>query len=193
MAEFNRRIEKTISHEYSPAERKAITQDVVDFIRKRTREKKQDKDGKLMRGYSKAYKESNVFEEAGKSKVGPANLTLTGDMLDEMTSLKGAVGKIAFGYTSKSTELGKVEGHVTGLLGKTQTKPRDFLGISNNALTNILKKYPIKNKEEREGRAKLVNLITDLSKKEAEKQANTLIANGIIAREIAEEVIDERY
>lgn len=144
---------------YSPRERKAIAQDVIDFIVERT-ENGHDKSGKRFPGYSKSYKESLDFKNAGKtSKV---DLTLSGEMLSEIDLLTQRNGSITVGYDAGDTELnGKVEGNRKGTYGKkkaNKSKARDFLGLSKTALQNILKKYPLGDTPAKEAK-RLANLV----------------------------------
>ncbi len=180
-----------ISKDYSPSERAAITQDVVDFIRKRT-DKGLDKNNKPFPGYSKSYKTSNEFKEAGKS--GKVNLKLSHDMMNDLDGLNSKNGEIVYGYESSSDQLGKVTGNILGTYGNKSAlrgKKRDFLGISRTDLNNILSNYPLKDKDARANRTILINALSMLSEIEAKKQASQMVVEGLITREAVEAYFEE--
>ena len=138
-----------VPDDYSELERKAIASEIIDFIVERT-QKGFDKDGQKFKGYSKAYQESLDFKIAGKSSK--VDLTLTEEMLNELKLIKTTKGKIEIGYDGRRNALnGKVEGNRLGTYGnkKPVTKGRDFLGITDTQLKNILKQYPLLNEQER--------------------------------------------
>jgi hypothetical protein len=102
-------------------------QRVVDEIVTRTREKNIDKNGRSMGTYSKAYKESLVFE-IYKSPGQKVDLTLTGEMLESLNANNTAFTIVV--NLEGDNNRGKAQGHITGKLGKTgKAKPRDFLGL----------------------------------------------------------------
>lgn len=188
MAKFKRKITEKVSSKYTAAERKAITQDVVDFIRKRT-DKGKDKNNKSFPSYSKEYKSSTTFKESGKSSK--VNLKLTEDMMNDFDGLSSSKGEIAYGFKANSDELGKAEGNVLGTYGqKTSTgKKRDFMGITKGDLSKILSRYPAGKAESKE-RATLINALSGLAKKEAEKQAGAMVAAGTVTEEVAKEFLE---
>lgn len=195
MPKFKPVIEKRISSKYSDEERKAITRDVVSFIRKQTASGK-DWHNNDFKAYKSTYSKSTVFKESGKSPT-KVNLKLTGDMLDDIGGLEGSTGRIRFGFGdgASSESLGKAEGHVTGKLGANTTgRTRDFLGISRDNLRNILNRYPLDDMEAREDRTRIVNLIADLSSKSvvADKVAGE-IALGTIAASEAAALVAEKF
>lgn len=115
----------------------AIAEEIINYIVKRTREDGLDKDGKKLKNYTKAY--------ADKKGVGVSDvdLTLSSEMLDALDYVvKGRTLRI--GYTKADAKLnGKVEGNITGSYGKDPDprKARDFLGIDDSTLEDILAKY----------------------------------------------------
>jgi len=136
----------TLPKKLKPKQRLAVATEVIDYIVKRTRELNRDKDGKKFAGsYSKEYKKSLDYKNAGKPKSGrPINLTLSSEMLDSLKLLDHKSNKITIGYDSGNSKLnGKVEGNRKGTYGnKKQVAPkRDFLGISGKQLTKILSKH----------------------------------------------------
>lgn len=118
-----------------------IAREVIEFIKERTA-KGVDKNNKKFKGYSKPYKNSLEFKVAGKtSKV---DLRLSGEMLAELELLTDRAGSITIGYDATDKKLNeKVEGNIKGTYGqkKSTGKARDFLGIKEKDLNNILKKY----------------------------------------------------
>ena len=62
--------------------------------------------------------------------------------------------KHQIGFESGYDGLGKVEGNVLGTYGNSKpvTKGRDFLGLTKDELNNILKNYPLNDKQERKDR-----------------------------------------
>lgn len=157
------RINIPIPKGYKPIERKAIAQEVIQFIVDRTKSGK-DKDGRNFKGYTKEYKESLTFKLGGKSSS--VNLTLTGEMLGELDLLNQSNGNLRIGYDKGREALnGKVEGNREGTYGqkKQVTSPRDFLGLSSSALNKILKKYPLHNdKKRKESTTKAINTLVDV-------------------------------
>ena len=127
--------------DYSKEEREAIAIEVIERIVKRTKAGK-DKDGEAFAKYSKAYKDSLNFKNAGKSSS--VDLTLSGDMLDSISILSNRGGKVVIGFEKDSEENGKADGNIRGTYGQEKRvgPKRDFLGISENELDAILSKYP---------------------------------------------------
>jgi hypothetical protein len=150
-----------INPKYNKEQREAIAQEIIDYMIDRTLKSK-DKNNRNFKPYSKEYKQSLDFKNAGKtSKV---NLTLSGDMLVSMDLLNSRKGSITIGYQKGSEENDKAEGNIKGTYGSTrktkidpktgkrvprQIKKRDFLGISGNDLrSKILSKFPLTRKED---------------------------------------------
>lgn len=131
---------------YNVQERKVIAQELIDLIVKRTREKNIDKNGRPFKKYSKAYKESLDFKNAGKSGS-RVDLTLSREMLNELDYLSGRDGQITVGYEKDNDRLnGKVEGNRKGTYGKTARSgrvPRDFLGLPESEINKIIRKYSL--------------------------------------------------
>lgn len=127
--------------DYSVEEREAIAIEVIDKIIKRTKQGK-DKDGATFAPYSTEYRNSQNFKNGGKS--GAVNLVLSGDMLDSISILKNAAGKVSIGFDKGSAENGKADGNIRGTFGHSKTvgPKRDFLGISDDELETILRRYP---------------------------------------------------
>lgn len=154
-----------IPKKYRPEERKAIAQEVVDFIVERTLSGK-DKDNINFKPYSKSYVKSLDFKIAGKS-ASNVNLKLSGDMLASLKPLTHRSGSITVGYEAGDENNGKAEGNIKGTYGnKKQVAPkRDFLGIKEGTLRNkILKNYPLTSPEKRLERVAAVQLAEEAAK-----------------------------
>jgi hypothetical protein len=141
MGKFKPYFEIDLPKEYSPEERRAIAAEIIDSLITRTEDGK-DKNGKGFKSYSDEYKKNK-----GQSNV---DLTFSGDMLSAIELLSQKSGKIRIGYQPDYEGVGKVEGNVLGTYGQSnpkKTKPRDFLGVTDKELKNILSNYPIDDKQ----------------------------------------------
>ncbi len=169
-----------IKKDYSPAERIAIAEDIIEQIVKRTQKMNLDKNGQPFPKYSKNYKESLDFKIAGKSG-GNVNLTLSGDMLTELDLISHRAGELLIGFENGSEENAKAEGNIKGTYGqkhKIRGKKRDFLGITKTEKDNILKKYPLKDIE---ARKKTVD-IAEKARKIAEKATTPTMSSTVFDR-----------
>jgi len=137
------KIKIKIPKEYNPAERVALSIEIIDQILERTSRGK-DKDGNDFAEYSKGYKSSFDFKLAGKGKK--PNLKLSGEMLNALTLLNHSSGSVTIGYEKgDSFNNDKAEGNIKGTYGKKKADPskeRDFLGVSSSELKDIIEKYP---------------------------------------------------
>lgn len=152
-------------NDYTKVERKAIGQDIIDFIVEKT-QKGYDKDGHRFKGYSTSYKESLDFKIAGKG--GTVDLTMTEEMLNELKVIRTKRGEIEIGFDGRRNKLnGKVEGNRLGTYGNKRrvTKGRDFLGIKSTPLKDILKDYPLLDDQERLERVLKVTRATEAGEK----------------------------
>lgn len=134
-----------IPNDYSPLEREAISERIIEFVIKRTQESK-DFEGNRFPKYSKAYKNSLDFKIAGKT--GKVDLTLSGEMLNSIVKLNDRAGSITIGFEDGDPNNGKAEGNIKGTYGSSVPNPakaRRFLGISDNDLDDILSEFPIEN------------------------------------------------
>ena len=122
---------------YRPAQREAIAQAIVDFIRMRTLAENTDKRNRSFGDYTEAY-----AEQKGSSTV---NLSATGDMLENLQVLRVYTDYIMIGYSSDYDGMGKVEGNRLGTYGNDVpvTAPRDFLGITQGDLNYILADFDL--------------------------------------------------
>lgn len=137
MAQMKTRIE--LPKGLSPNDREIILEEVVDFIKKRTRKGK-DKDNRSFAAYSKEYKQSLDFKNAGKSGS-KVNLVLSGDMLAALDVLSHRNGSGFIGYESGTEENSRAEGNIKGTYGQRKPisgKKRDFLGITEKDLEKVL-------------------------------------------------------
>ena len=133
-----------VPKELSDEDKLALSEDVIEYIRKRT-EANKDNTGKRFKynEYSKSYAKSLDFKIAGKS-AGDVNLTQTGDMLADIETLKIKDGEIRIGFERGSESNAKADGHITGWQGRSKVK-RPFLGFEGSKekkeLDNIIKKH----------------------------------------------------
>jgi hypothetical protein len=141
MATEWQRFTVTIPKGLDAGDREVLADDIIEFIRDRT------KDGKSWRnrdlpGYSDSYANSLNFKIAGKSK-NDVNLTQSGDMLGALTLLDNKDGKLVIGYEKGSQENAIADGNIRGTYGKDkQVGPkRDFLGITKADLSRILENF----------------------------------------------------
>lgn len=113
---------------------------IVEKIVDRTLKGK-DKDGQRFPGYSKSYKESLDFKNAGKS-ASNVNLELSGDMLAALQVLKEGKTYIDVGFEEDTPENARADGNIRGTYGKqrgSKAKARNFLGISDDELRKLIK------------------------------------------------------
>lgn len=125
---------------YSAEEREAIALEVIEKIIKRSKSGK-DVNGESFPALSKPY--AKYKGKIAGSRA--SNLTLTGDMLDSIEILTNRSGKVIIGYENGSNENAKADGNIRGTYGSnTPNKKvaREFLGINESELSNILSKYP---------------------------------------------------
>lgn len=155
------RVKIEIPPVYGPTERRAIAQDIVDFIVERSKDGR-DKNNRPFAGYSKEYQESLDFKIAGKSKS--VDLTLSGDMLGALDLLAHRKGEVVVGYQKGTDENGRADGNIRGTYGNSRPvgPARDFLGITKKDLKTILAKYPVAKSGPR---AELVTRAQDLSRR----------------------------
>lgn len=148
-----------ISKRYSSEEREAIAFELIDKILKRTN-KGIDKNGNRFPSYSSSYSGSLDFKIAGKSKNN-VNLKMSGDMLSDLQLLSHDKGELVIGFENGSESNAKAEGNIKGTYGQTKStgKKRDFLGVQDKELREVLSKYPLQDFEKRQER---VNNINDL-------------------------------
>ena len=165
-----------IAKGYSPIERRAISQAVIDEIVERSK-RGIDKNGIRFVKYSKSYINSPEFKAAGKTTS--VNMSLTGDMLAAIEDLKARSGKVTVGYESKSSfENEKADGHITGNVGKK----RDFLGLPESAVSKILTRFPLVDTLAKT-RKRLREIFTVLGAKEAAKVAATTEIGRLLLEE----------
>ena len=123
------------------AKAEAIGQELIDLMIERTTEKSKSVDGRQLPSYSKSYKESETFEQYGKTNK--VDMTLSGDMLGSIDVLEaGETVKIGFIDTLQSN---KAYGHMTGMEGHPfldgKVKARKFFGVGVGAIEDVVAKY----------------------------------------------------
>lgn len=106
----------------------------IDVITERTLSGK-DRFGDTFTKYSKAYKNSTIFDIYGKtSKV---NLELTGEMLASM-EVRSSGDEITIKFVD-SLNAAKAHGHITGMNGRKGGVVRDFFGLSKTEEDKVMK------------------------------------------------------
>lgn len=155
MARDTSRFTVSISNKYKPKERRAIASDIINYIIERSGSGIDKDDKAFASGYSKGYAESVPGKAAGKASGQTPDLRLTGEMLESIEVVSSKNSELVIGYKKSGNKqlLKKAEGNILGTYG-TQSpikgKARDFMGISNTALSDILKKYPLNDKKKLE-------------------------------------------
>jgi len=137
MATKWQRFSITPPSDFTPAMRQALGKEVAEFVRQRS-ESGLNKNNRPFPKYSKAYKDSLDFKNAGKTSS--VDLTLSGDMLADLDVLSNRSDKIIIGYDKTSEENAKADGNVRGTYGQSKPIPgkkRDFMGITNKDLDTI--------------------------------------------------------
>jgi len=125
----------------SPSARESIANTIIKLIRSNTTKKSVDANNSKFAKYSKKY---STLKH--KRKV---NLTDTGSMLKELKLLTHRSGSITIGYGKGDIINGKVEGNRKGTYGRSKPIPgkaRDFLGLTDKALSSILSRYTVDKK-----------------------------------------------
>jgi hypothetical protein len=119
----------------SPAKRESLAQEIIEFIRNRTREGTgARRRGRGFQNYSlsniRYTKEYAAFKGVGRSDV---DLTLSGEMLDNIQHIKSKSrrGEITVGYRAGTKLNAKVEGN-------QDVHRRPFLGITRADLLTLL-------------------------------------------------------
>jgi hypothetical protein len=136
------RIKLDVPKWLSDDQKEQLADDVIEHIRRRT-EKGLDKRNRQFPGYSDEYVKSLDFKNGGKRK-GRVDLQLSGDMLADLQLVKMQKNAIVIGFTPGSEENARAEGNILGTYGQDKPIPgkkRDFLGISQSELNDILSNY----------------------------------------------------
>ena len=179
MAQQKVRVE--LPKDYGPLERRAIGERIIERIIKRTQSGK-DVNGDKFAPYSKSYRESKNFKIAGKSKR--VNLTLSEEMLNSIEVLRDRSGSVTVGFLPGDTRNnGKAEGNQKGTYGNSRpvTRPRKFLGISQEELDKILEEFPISEDRGIDAAAQLL----------AARQLGGELADNIATQQLTREVIED--
>ena len=123
-----------------PKEKLALGEDIIKYIRERTRGGKDNAGGNFPK-YSKSYRNSLDYKIAHKS--GNVNLTQTGDMLQDIEVLSVSRDKMIIGFENGSISNDKADGHITGWQGRSDVK-RPFLGFEGRekrVLEGLIRKH----------------------------------------------------
>jgi hypothetical protein len=145
------KIDIPIPEGYTPSERRAIGEAIVEFIRKRVKDKNLDKRNHELPAYSKSYVESLNFKIAGKSKS-DVNFTQSGDTLAALDVLETANGMVRIGWEQGSKENAIADGNIRGTYGHSHPvgPKRDILGLTKKDLSTILKEFPLDDQAKRD-------------------------------------------
>lgn len=159
---------------YPETIRRRIGREIVRRIRQRT-ESGIDKNGAQFKGYSEAYQQSLDFRIAGKSP-GQVNLKLSGDMMTALEVIDTADGFVTVGITDAEDQA-KAHGHLTGAEGRLPI--RDFLGLPEGDLKNIVERFPVETSTERAQRTQ--DLLSQLLGREdvSQEEASRILAESL--------------
>jgi hypothetical protein len=138
----------SIPKQYDPEDRAAIAVEIIDYIVNRSKDGL-GKDGKAFPKYSKEYAKAKGVSETD------VDLTLSAEMLDSIVALNSKSGELVIGFERGSDINGRAEGNIKGTYGQSTPNPkkaRNFLDISDKEIKNILKEFPIKDKQKRKDR-----------------------------------------
>jgi hypothetical protein len=125
-----------------PILKEAIAQEIIDTILRRTQQQRKNRHGGSLDGYSPEYEKSEDFKAFGKRPGSIANLTLTGDMLGLMDLVKNEGSDVVIGWPDLAADVRKrAHGHITGNIYKKVKKNRDFLGLTEDELEGIKKRF----------------------------------------------------
>jgi len=116
-----------------------VGQALLDRIIDRTVDDNEDVSGNRFDSYSKAYRESEDWDEFGKS-ASDINLSLTGDMMDSL-DFKTKGSKVTIKVSKNET--GKAFGNISGIRGKNKSviNPRDWFGVSAKDVKKVKSKF----------------------------------------------------
>lgn len=137
MADWQK-IDIKIPDDLKPAQRDELGDLIIEHIFDRTN-RGLDKKGNPFPSYSKSYKNSLDFRNAGKS--GKVNLQLSGDMLASLELLRQKSGELRIGFERGSDANDIADGNIKGTYGRQKPikgKKRDFLGIESKKLRELI-------------------------------------------------------
>lgn len=132
------RFRVNIDKRYKPDERKAIAEAIIDQIQNRSASGT-SLNGKAFRPYTKKY-----ADRKGSRSV---DLILSGEMLESIRLISESSGTLLIGYEKGAAVNGKAEGNHLGTYGGNAKKPRPFLGIQQQELSEILRNFPLNTEE----------------------------------------------
>lgn len=114
---------------YTQSQRENIGNDIINRIKRRTREGL-DINGNFFAPYSDSYE-----------KQGTVNLRVSGDMLEDLIVLGTGSGFVRIGFQSQRSN--DKAGFIQVPKGQKRDSPRrSFVGISQQDLSIILERYP---------------------------------------------------
>lgn len=168
-SETNLRFTVNVPIYFNSEQRLEVGRNVIKRVVERTREEYKNKNNRKFPGYSQTYISSKAFLQGGKSK-NEVNLTLTGEMIDDLDIVEHGVGYVDIGYKTSYTGAGKVEGNVIGSYGREpNTKhARDFLGIKKDEAEEFILKVETKTEEEQ--------IIQEVTEEEINKAVENILS-----------------
>lgn len=113
--------------------------------------------------YSKEYKESLDFKNAGKTSS--VDLELTGDMMASLEVISSKPGQITIGYKASHPDADKVEGNQIGSYGQPDPNPakaRPFIGLPQDDIDLIIAKVKSETESKSLFNSALDNLVSNL-------------------------------
>ena len=120
-----------IPDRFGPADREMIAAEIIEFIVERTRFEGRNKNNRPFTRYSKEYAKA---KGVSRSDV---DLTVSGEMLDELDIISHRKGSILIGYENGTESNDKA----TWAKASDNGPVRDFLGITKKAVREIVRDF----------------------------------------------------
>ena len=133
---------------FDEEQRQIVARAIIDKIQENTKAGL-NRYGAAFPKYSKEYKESLDFSNAGKNST--PNLELTGDMMASIDVISTASGRITIGYKATHPDADKVEGNQIGSYGSPEAnkaKARPFIGLPQKDVDLIVAKVQASSPEQ---------------------------------------------
>ena len=119
----------------TPRQRVRLSEDVLEFIEKRTIKKGLDKNNNKFAPYTKDYQKFK-----GQKKV---DLKLNDEMIKALELISHRRGSLLIGYENGTEQNAKADGNIRGTYGQSKPikgKARPFLGIFKKDVNALAKK-----------------------------------------------------
>lgn len=146
---------------YNAMERRLIANDIIQYVRKRTKSGRGEGNQKWKGAagkYSPSYQKSLDYKL--KPSKGVVDLTLSGDMLTAIELRQSKKGQIQIGIPFSAQEWDRAKGNILGSYGRApnRNKARPFLKLSKGEVKKILSKYPTEENKREQNLEKLIAL-----------------------------------